>query len=350
MTDYADLYRTEHAGHRVTKEQLAIARTRIVELELAAQPVVAAPPPDGYIVSLLQQLRSPPHHACCECNDEVAADRPCRYCNGMEAHEARMRKAAEAIESLAAQPASADARIAAARRAALSEAGPCLHLADGEEPGECLMPEPCPNCGRYYVNDGNGVEAPRAAPSADPPGADRAVVVGALLEAVDRLMGRSYTNDNPSVHTWLGAMADRAVTELRKRRVFDQIRDVARAAVDRGVRVVTTPEVQREIDADLSPLGQRPGGSPENQGLVATLGAGAAGDLADTDLAFLLKHIADSSGFLRPLITEVRRHRATLARLEALARILELQQQQHGSPPIPRADVAAAIHDLLRGT
>jgi hypothetical protein len=33
---------------------------------------------------------------------------------------------------------------------------------DDDNPGENLMPEPCPNCGRYYVNDDNSVEQPRA--------------------------------------------------------------------------------------------------------------------------------------------------------------------------------------------
>lgn len=35
---------------------------------------------------------------------------------------------------------------------------PCCHLADCDEPAPNLMPDPCPNCGRWYVNDDNSVE------------------------------------------------------------------------------------------------------------------------------------------------------------------------------------------------
>lgn len=37
---------------------------------------------------------------------------------------------------------------------------PCHHLADCDEPAPNLMPDPCQNCGRWYVNDDNSVERP----------------------------------------------------------------------------------------------------------------------------------------------------------------------------------------------
>lgn len=57
------------------------------------------------------------------------------------------------------------AKLADAFEAALAEVMKptpgCLHLADSDEPDPGLMPDPCPNCGRYYVNDGNTVEPGR---------------------------------------------------------------------------------------------------------------------------------------------------------------------------------------------
>jgi hypothetical protein len=38
----------------------------------------------------------------------------------------------------------------------------CTHIADSDEPSANLMPDPCPNCELYYVNDDNSVEQPRA--------------------------------------------------------------------------------------------------------------------------------------------------------------------------------------------
>lgn len=37
----------------------------------------------------------------------------------------------------------------------------CYHFADSDGPTPGLMPDPCPNCGRWYVNDDNSVEQPR---------------------------------------------------------------------------------------------------------------------------------------------------------------------------------------------
>ena len=55
---------------------------------------------DEQITVLVEQLRKPATHACCECFDITELERPCRYCNGQEANMVRMSRAATAIEQL----------------------------------------------------------------------------------------------------------------------------------------------------------------------------------------------------------------------------------------------------------
>lgn len=61
-------------------------------------------------------------------------------------------------------------------------------------------------------------------------------------------------------------------------------------------------------------------------------------DLSDGDLDYLMNHVATASGFTRPLILEIRRHRAMVKRIEDLAINLE-----HDSHP-----VAAELRNRMR--
>lgn len=71
--------------------------------------------------------------------------------------ECKRRHARELREAARSYARIADAFEEAMASRIAQESG-CGHLADSDTPAANLMPDPCPNCGRYYVNDDNSVE------------------------------------------------------------------------------------------------------------------------------------------------------------------------------------------------